>query len=194
MLTYCLELELIASLDRDIIKDEAKAVRYIADTIRNLGYPSATFLPLFTRERPDVEKQPCEATSNLLKFIKQHLYVENVSKVRQHTLHCFFFVTNSIIQNSTLHYSLWNVCLDVTSLEETSSMEEDTSTDDEEKFGAELVLPIFYDNQTYNRQIIYILSRNKNFSSELPDDKPKHRSPIGISMWHFSIARATHFP
>lgn len=71
MLTYCLELQLIASLDRGIIKDEAKAVKYIADTIRNLGYPAATYLPRSTRERPD--------------------------------------------------YSFWNVCLDVTILEETSS-------------------------------------------------------------------------
>ena len=109
MLSYGLELEIIASLNQKIAADEASAVRYIADTIRNLGYRASIFLPRSTRERPD--------------------------------------------------YSIWNVCLDVTILEETSSMDETERSDDKENFGLELVSPIFYNFQTCNQQISHIFGR-----------------------------------
>lgn len=117
MLSYGIELEVIASLHRSIAQDEVKAVKHIAETIRTLGYRAAYFLPRSPRDRPD--------------------------------------------------YSVWNVCLDVTIVEETSSMDDTMKSEEKNNFGVELVSPIFYDDESCDQQIAKLLG-----SSGIPAQIP----------------------
>ncbi len=108
MLSYGLELELVAALQSDIAINEAKALEMIAFTIRSLGFRSAVFILRSTRDEPD--------------------------------------------------YSVWNVCLDVTILEDTSTMPILDSTEPPiEHFGVEIVSPIFFNDRICDEQLSHLL-------------------------------------
>lgn len=58
-------------------------------------------------------------------------------------------------------YTLWNVCLDITIVEEISTMGDNNTLDDEKEFcGLELVSPIYYEDRTCDQEIRNIFGTN----------------------------------
>jgi hypothetical protein len=50
---YGIEVEVIASLPKEVAADERSALDNLASSIRTLGFKTAVFLPRSTREQPN---------------------------------------------------------------------------------------------------------------------------------------------